>query len=165
MNSLFNQDLVVYSCDSSSLIKASAVLYPMDNFPALWDRIEELIRSERLKMSEPVYDEAMRGEVLRNWCREKELKPFLLSKVDESVQNAFQTILSNYPNLIHVQTSKSLADPWAIALAMQYQQGVVVTEEQPTGNLQGPRIPDVCKDLGIECIGIAGLAAKENWVF
>ena len=65
-------------------------------------KIEELIKSERLKMSELVYDEAMRGEVLRNWCSEIEIKPFLLSKVDESVQNAFQTILSNYPNLIHV---------------------------------------------------------------
>ena len=120
MNSLFNQDLVVYSCDSSSLIKASAVLYPMDNFPALWDRIEELIRSERLKMSEPVYDEAMRGEVLRNWCREKELKPFLLSKVDESVQNALRGIQSDYQNLTQPHTGKSSADPWVIALAMQY---------------------------------------------
>ena len=55
MNSLFNHDLVVYSCDSSSLIMASGVLYPMDNFPALWGKIEELIRSERLKMSELVY--------------------------------------------------------------------------------------------------------------
>ena len=165
MNSLFNQDQVVYSCDSSSLVMASGVLYPMDNFPALWTKIEELIRSDRLKMSEPVYDEAMRGEVLRNWCREKELKPFLLSRVDESVQTALRGIQSDYQNLTQPHTSKSSADPWVIALAMQYQQGVVVTEEQPTGNLQGPRIPDVCKDLGIECISIAGLAAKENWVF
>ena len=165
MNSLFNQDLVVCSCDSSSLVMASGVLYPMDNFPALWTKIEDLIRSDRLKMSEPVYDEAMRGEVLRNWCREKELKPFLLSRVDESVQNAFRRIQSDYPNLMHVETGKSLADPWVIALAMEYRRGVVVTEEQPTGNLRGPRIPDVCKDLGIECISIAGLVSRENWVF
>ena len=144
---------------------ASGVLYPMDNFPTLWTKIEELIRCERLKMSEPVYDEAMRGEVLRNWCGERELKPFLLSKVDEPVQNAFRRIQSDYPNLVHVASGKSLADPWAIALAMQYQRGIVVTEEQPAGNLQGPKIPDVCKDLEIECINIAGLVTKENWVF
>ena len=165
MNSLFNQDVVVYSCDSSSLVMASGVLYPMDNFPALWTKIEELIRSDRLKMSEPVYDEAMRGEVLRNWCREKELKPYLSSRVDESIQTAVRRIQSDYENLTHLHTSESSADPWVIALAMQYEQGVVVTEEQPTGNRQGPRIPDVCKELGIECIGIAGLAARENWVF
>lgn len=165
MNSLFNQDVVVYSCDSSSLVMASGVLYPMDNFPALWTKIEELIRSNRLKMSEPVYDEAMRGEVLRIWCREQELKPFLLSRVDESIQTALRDIQADYQNLAHLHTSKSSADPWVIALAMQYQQGVVITEEQPAGNLQGPKIPDVCKDLGIECINIAGLVTKENWVF
>lgn len=165
MNSLFNQDEVVYSCDSSSLIMASGVLYPMDNFPVLWGKIEELIRSKRLKMSELVYEEAMRGEVLRNWCPEKELKPFLLSKVDESIQATLRRIQWDYENLTPPHTGRSSADPWVIALAMQYQQGVVVTEEQPTGNLQGPRIPDVCKDLGIECIGIASLAARENWVF
>ena len=165
MNSLFNGDLVIYSCDTSSLIKASAVLYPMDNFPALWDKIEELIRVGRLKMSELVFDEAMRGEVLRNWCSEKNLKRSLLSKVDELVEDAFQTIQSNYPNLMHVASGKSLADPWAIALATQYQQGIVVTEEQPAGNLQGPKIPDVCKDLGVECVNIAGLVKRENWIF
>ena len=165
MHSLFNQAQVVYTSDSSSLIKASAVLYPIDNVPALWIKIEELIRSDRLKMSEPVFDEVMRGEDLKNWPREKELKPFLLSRVNESVQNALRGIQSDYENLTHVQTGKSSADPWVIALAMEYRRGVVVTEEQPTGNLQGPRIPDVCKDRGIECVNIAGLVTRENWVF
>ena len=77
MNLLFNQDQVVYSFDTSSLIKASAVLYPMENFPSLWDKIEELIRNGRLKMSEPVFDEAMRGTVLKNWCDQKSLQSFL----------------------------------------------------------------------------------------
>ena len=55
MNPLFNRDQIVYSFDTSSLIKASAVLYPMENFPSLWAKIEELIRSDRLKMSEPCF--------------------------------------------------------------------------------------------------------------
>ena len=74
MNSLFNQDQVVYSFDTSSLIKASGVLYPMENFPSLWDKIEELIRSDRLKMSELVFDEAMGGKVLRT-CFKKKILP------------------------------------------------------------------------------------------
>ena len=94
MNLPLDPDQIVYSFDTSSLIKASAVLYPMDNFPALWGKIEELIRNGRLKMSEPVFDEAMRGAVLRNWCSGKGLNPFLLSKVDDSVENVFQTIHS-----------------------------------------------------------------------
>ena len=66
---------------------------------------------------------------------------------------------------MNVKRGTSLADPWVIALAMQYQHGVVVTEEQPTGDLANPKIPDVCKDLGVEWLTIAGLVKKENWVF
>ena len=137
----------------------------MDNFPSLWDEIEELIRNGRLKMSEPVFDEVMWGAVLRDWCSEKGLKPFLLSKVDDSVENAFQTIQSKYPELMNVKRGTSLADPWVISLAMRYPKGVVVTEEQPTGDLVNPRIPDVCKDLSVECVNIAGFVSRENWVF
>ncbi len=165
MNSLFNLDQIVYSFDTSSLIMASAVLYPMENFPSLWAKIEELIRNDRLKMSEFAFDEAMRGEVLRDWCSEKDLKPYLLSKAEESMENEFQTIRSDYSELVNVDRGTSLADPWVIALAMQFQQGIVVTEERPTGNLEHPRIPDVCRDLGIEWLTIAGLVRRENWVF
>ncbi len=42
MNPLFNPDQVVYSFDTSSLIMASGVLYPMENFPSLWAKVEEL---------------------------------------------------------------------------------------------------------------------------
>ena len=165
MNLLLNPDQVVYSFDTSSLIKASAVLYPMENFPSLWDKIEELIRNDRLKMSEPAFDEAMRGAVLRNWCDGKGLQSFLESKVSGSDQNAVRTILSRYPGLVNVRRGTSGADPWVIALARQYQQGVVVTEEKFAGNLEHPRIPDVCRDLGIECVSIAGLVRREKWVF
>ena len=165
MNSLFNRDQVIYSLDTSSLIMASGVLYPMENFPSLWAKVEELIRNDRLKMSEPVFDEAMRGEVLRNWCSEKDLKPYLLSKVEDSVENERQAIQSEYSELVNVERGTSLADPWVIALARQFRQGIVVTEERPTGSLEHPRIPDVCRDLKIEWLTIAGLVKRENWVF
>ena len=165
MNLPFNQDQVVYSFDTSSLIMASGVLYPMENFPSLWAKIEELIRNDRLKMSEPAFDEAMRGKVLRDWCSEKDLEPFLLSKAEDSIENEFQAIQSKYSALVNVERGTSLADPWVIALARQYQHGIVVTEERPTGNLEHPKIPDVCKDLGIEWLTIAGLVKRENWVF
>ena len=84
MNSLLNQNQVVYSLDTSSLIEAYRILYPMENFPSLWDKIGELIRNNRLKMSEPVFEEAMRDKVLENWCNEKGLQPFLELKVSDS---------------------------------------------------------------------------------
>lgn len=162
---LFNQNQIVYSLDESSLIEAYRSLYPMENFPALWQEFEKLIKSERLKMSEFVFEDTMRDEVLDKWCREKSLKPYLELKVDDSDQTAVRNILSKYPRMLNFKKGKSGADPWVVALAMKFQKGVVITEEKLTGNLQHPRIPDVCKASNIECVTIAGIVKKENWIF
>ena len=165
MNSLFNLNQTIYSLDTSSLIDAYRFLYPMENFPALWQELEKLIRNDRLKMSEFVFAEAMRDKVLDKWCREKGLKPYLELKVDDSDQRAVRNMLSEYPGILNVKKGTSGADPWVVALAMKFQNGAVVTEEKSTGNLQHPRIPDVCKVSNIECVRIAGIVRKENWIF
>ena len=162
---LFNQNQMVYSLDTSSLIEAYRFLYPMENFPALWQELEKLIRNDRLKMSEFVFEEAIRDEVLDNWCREKGLKPYLELKVDDSDQEAVHRILSRHPGMLNVKKGTSGADPWVIALAMKFEDSVVVTEEKSTGSLQHPRIPDICKVYNIECITIAGVVKRENWIF
>ena len=46
---------------------------------------------------------------------------------------------------------RSGVDPFVIALAM-VNQDTVVTEENATGNIAKPRIPDVCDALGV-CFG------------
>jgi hypothetical protein len=165
MNSLFNHNKTIYSLDASSLIDAYRFLYPMENFPALWQEFEKLIKSDQFKMSEFAFAEAMRDKVLDEWCREKSLKPYLESKVDDSDQKLVRNILSKYPGMLNVKKGTSGADPWVVALAMKLQNAVVVTEEKLTGNLQYPRIPDVYKASNIECVTIAGIVKKENWIF
>ena len=162
---LFNQNQIVYSLDTSSLIDAYRFLYPMENFPALWQELEKLIRDNRLKMSEFVFAEAMQDEVLDKWCREKGLKPYLELKIGDSDQRAVRNMLSTYPGMLNIKKGTSGADPWMVALAMKFRNSVVVTEEKSTGNLQHPRIPDVCKVSNIECVRISGIVKRENWIF
>ena len=50
---------------------------------------------------------------------------------------------------------RSGVDPFVIALAM-VNQGTVVTEENATGNIAKPRIPDVCDALGVPCLTLIG---------
>ena len=69
MNSLFNQNQVVYIMDASSLIEAYHS-YPKGNFPSLWDKFEDLIKNDRLKMPEIVFDE-VKDEGLKEWYKEK----------------------------------------------------------------------------------------------
>ena len=57
------------SLDASSLIEAYHS-YPMELFPSLWNELEKLIKSDRLKMPELVFDE-VKDEEIQKWCAEK----------------------------------------------------------------------------------------------
>ena len=86
MNSLLNQSQVVYSLDTSALIAAYRERYPIENFPAFWRKIEELITNDRLKMSEVVFEEAMRENDIKEWCEQNALKQDFQWPIDESMQ-------------------------------------------------------------------------------
>ncbi len=72
MNSLFNHDQTVYSIDASSLIEAYHSC-PFDRFPTLWEKLEALIKDERLKMFKLVFDNEVKDEEIKEWCEEKQL--------------------------------------------------------------------------------------------
>ena len=165
MNSLLNQDQVIYSLDTSALIAAFHERYPIENFPSLWREIEALIKNGQLKMSQIVFDEAMRDTEIKQWCDENQLKPDFQMAIDESVQEQVSEVLSEFPRLVDNRTGKSGADPWVIALGLTIENCVVVTEENPTHSENRPKIPDVCTHFNLQCIKIVELIERENWVF
>lgn len=160
MNSLFNQHQTIYSLDASSLIEAYHN-YPIDNFPSLWDELEQLIKSDRLKMPEVAFDE-VKDKELKKWCEEKQLKSYIRVTIDQIDQNKVQALT---PKLVNPNTGESGGDPWVIALAQDIQDCIVVTQEKFSRNEDRPKIPNVCKDLGIECINLLELIKRENWIF
>lgn len=165
MNSLLNQDQVIYSLDTSALIAAFHERYPIENFPSFWRKIEALIKNGQLKMSQIVFDEAMRDTEIRQWCDENQLKPDFQVVIDEAVQEQVSEVLSEFPRLVDNRTGKSGADPWVIALALTIENCVVVTEENPTHSQNRPKIPDVCVHFNLQCFKIVDLIEKENWIF
>ena len=165
MNSLFNHDQVIYSLDTSALIAAFHERYPIENFPSLWREIETLIKNGRLKMSQIVFEEAMRDTEIKQWCDDNQLKQDFQVPIDESVQERVNEVLSQFPRLVDSRTGKSGADPWVIALAMITQNCVVVTEENPTNRVNRPKIPDACAYFNLQCLKIVDLIEKENWIF
>ena len=165
MNSLFNQNQFIYSLDTSALIAAFRERYPIENFPAFWSKIEELIKNDRLKMSEVVFEEAMRENDIKEWCDQNALKQNFQWPIDESMQIKVNEILREFPKLLDDRKGRSGADPWVIALAMVSQNCVVVTEEKPTYKENRPNIPDVCDGFNVECIQIVDLIRRENWIF
>ena len=165
MNSLFNHDQSIYSIDTSALIAAFHERYPIENFPSLWREIEALIKNGRLKMSQIVFEEAMRDTEIKQWCDENQLKPDFQMPIDESVQEKVSEVLSEFPRLVDNRTGKSGADPWVVALALTDENYIVLTEENPTYSRNRPKIPDACTHFHVECIKIVDLIKRENWIF
>jgi Domain of unknown function (DUF4411) len=93
------------------------------------------------------------------WVKKREA---IIVPIDSDVQTHLDSIMHKYGQLVDSRRNKSGGDPWVIALA-QARGLTVVTGEKPTHNLARPKIPDVCGDLGIPCIGIVDFFRKQGW--
>jgi len=152
---------LTYSLDSDVLIQAWRD-YPIDNFPPVWEKIEELGSNDTLGMSELILDELQRGgDDLYDWAkaRESDLVVPTSNTVDEEV-----TYLVNHYENFGIVTGKNEADPFVVAVAKAHGCSVV-TNETRSGNLNGPKIPDVCLEEEIPWIRFVDIIKQENLVF
>jgi Domain of unknown function (DUF4411) len=155
---------VRYSLDTSSLINGFRLNYPYLNFPRLWnEHVPSLVASGDLRATEEVLIELQRqDDELVQWL--VDYRDDLFIEVDEPIQHEVKEILRTHTALIHARgRGHSGADPFVIALA-KINKCTVVTEEG-RGSAKHPKIPDVCKDLGVPCIRLADLITEEGWVF
>ena len=152
--------LIVYCIDTSALINIWRESYPPDVFPGLIKDIEDLIDKDLLVAPSEVLDELKgRDDDLHRWAMAhrrmfKELTAGELENV--------RRILGQFPDLIDPNKTTPDADPFLIALAMD-NGWTVVTSERPRGPLGRPRIPDVCRTLGVRCIGLMDLLRERGW--
>jgi hypothetical protein len=96
---------------------------------------------------------------IHKWIKEREA---MVVPIDALVQEYVVEIMSKYSRLVDSKKNRSIGDPWVIALA-QARGLTVVTGEKSTGTLLKPKIPDVCKDLGVPCIEIVDFFREQGW--
>ncbi len=154
--------LRLYSVDTSALIDGLERYYPEDAFPALWQRVEELIGQGRFFVSEEVWEEVQaKDAVVKTWCQGR--KDGLVVPTDVAVAQEVQRILVDHERLVMNMKGRNRADPFVVAVAVM-KKAVVVTGETH-GTADRPKIPYVCQQLGIECIGFLDLIKLEGWKF
>ncbi len=71
--------------------------------------------------------------------------------LEYEIQASATEILTKCPQLVNTRRSRSVADPFVIALE-RVQGLTVVTAERASGSPQKPRIPDVCAGVGVKCV-------------
>ncbi len=150
-----------YCIDTSSLIAAWQELYPIENFPRLWGKIEELIKAKRLVSPvEVLHEISKRSDDLHKWLKER---GDMFRELDEAVQIAGAKVLAQFPRLVGEKKLRTSADPWVIAVA-SVENLKVVTQEKPTGSVARPNIPDVCAAMNIQTMSLLHLIRAEKWV-
>lgn len=151
-----------YVLDTSALIGAWARTYPPANFPNFWDHLDAMAQHGRILVPEEVVAElkAKQDELLI-WVRNRE--EWLKAPTTRAVMEKTRAVLSQYPGLTQASTGRGKADPFVIATAWEL--GMTVVTEERGGSEAKPKIPSVCKSLGIDCLSVVDLIRREGWSF
>lgn len=151
---------MAFSLDTSGILDAWVRNYPPDVFPAIWSDMHTAAqRGDILVIEEVVRELERKDDDVYRWVKKHES---MIVSIDIEIQRHVVEIMSFYSRLVDSKKNRSGGDPWVIALARS--RGLtVVTAEKATGGLTKPRIPDVCKDLGIEAIGVIDFFRKQGW--
>ena len=142
----------VYVFDSNIFINIQR-RHPKDIFGSLWHKLGELIDQGIIVSSIEVFDEISVGDdSLVEWVKGKKTA-FMQS--NENVQRVVRDILTKHDKLVVGGKKTNGADPFVIALA-KVNSYTVVTEETKNGNINAPKIPDVCESCGVRYINFVG---------
>ncbi len=151
-----------YCVDTSGWLDGWQRHYPPDVFPTLWAKIDALVAAGEIISSEEVYFELERkSDDLHDWVKARKQ---MLVPLDEAIQIRAATLLAEYPRLVDTLRGRSKADPFVIATAME-RNAAVVTGEIISGNLDRPRIPDVCQVKTIRCINFLQMIRELRLTF
>jgi Domain of unknown function (DUF4411) len=151
---------VRYSIDTSSLISGFRDRFPYEIIPAFWNRdLPSLVESGDLRATEEVKHELeAQDDELLAWTKEID---DLFVEVDIDIQHEVRGILRDHGRLIH--SGRSGADPFVIALARLNECAVVC--EEGSGSERNPKIPDVCANVGLQCIRLLDLVREQGWTY
>ena len=158
-------DGILYCFDSGALITPHRYRYPIDMFPPLWDRLAETFCGGSVFLCEEAFDEiANRGDKLSGWIKErKNQNPLLVRKTLKGVLKLGTEIALANPKIATSRSGKA-ADPVVIAHA-KIAGATVVTQESPSGNPDGQKVPNVCERMGVRWINFLQFMRNENYRF
>jgi hypothetical protein len=132
--------------DTSAFIEPWVRLYPPDIFGPVWEKLEELAENGLITAPADVLLELEKQkDDLHDWAKER---PSLFQTPDREVMEVFTEIVNNHPDFMKINSTKSGADPFVVALA-EVKELTVVTYETMAKQNAAPKIPNVCAARGL----------------
>ena len=149
----------IYCIDTSSLINLMPPwkkdVYRRDVLPVIWEKLESMIKNEKLISPLEVYEEIKIGQdEIYKWCKNNKK---MFSDIDDCQRQKFQNVEKQYDkNYWGNEINKPRwADPWVIALSI-CEEAIIVADEKNTQN----RIPFIAVKFSRECLGLLDFFKK-----
>jgi hypothetical protein len=165
-SSLFDEESR-YSIDTNVIVSflrgTDDEYYGSDVFAPQWQYIEQLISSRTIIAARQVEIE------LKSW-REKivGMKEWLTAhasmfvEIDSAQLSSAKNIVNAYP--IYGKTMNYLGDLTVMALAQSLSIAVLTMETvQQHSSQRRPKIPNVCREFGIDCVSVTGFLRRERF--
>ncbi len=150
--------------DANIIITPSKAYYPIDRFQLYWEWLVFHAHSHHIKLISSTYDEAIpptrtptpRDKILIEWLKEnkKDLILDINAEQSKAIQLNYSEVLSKYGDNLTEQEIIEIGADYILISTAQIIGAVVVTKEisKPKTQRENRKIPDICKELGIECI-------------
>ncbi|NBC25125.1 MAG: DUF4411 family protein [Bacteroidetes bacterium] len=143
--------------DSNFFIQAHRAHYPFDVMPGFWMKVRDLARQQEIISTDKVRTEIFKNDdQLTAWCQ-THLPPNFFK--DSSVALQEYTALVTWvntkrqhfkPSAINAFLKTDAADAWIIAYAMKEKCPVLTHEKSEPKRKSRVKIPDVCRDHGVD---------------
>ncbi len=156
----------MYCLDTNVLINSWHFWYAPATHPTFWTGLQTLAGEGRLGFPYQVYEELeLQHDDLWEWCRDR--RDQLMLPATEESEQIFAELAAEFPDLIGaLGLGQSYADLYVVAMAESRGWVVVSTEELSNSpNRRKWRIPNICRERGVDCIQPYSLIQREGWVF
>lgn len=155
-----------YCLDASVFINCWRKHYRPDVFPTFWKEIDNLIEQDTIFSCHDVFLELERQkDDLLDWADERK---HIFEQPTEDITKEMAAFMPRYQNFVYKGgASINAADPWLIIHAKLAGATVVTYERraEKKNPKKPPKIPDVCDELNIECLGVVDFLAANGLSF
>lgn len=154
-----------YWLDADVYIQAKNGPFRFEWVPGFWDFLAKQFDAGNIKSPKKVYDELTDySDLLASWCRRMRHRGICVT-ANKNVQECYGKIA----NHVHAKHPAHLAneflkggDGWVIAHAMATG-GIVVAQESERSKKGRIKVPTVCRELGVKCIGTYTMLEQLNF--
>jgi hypothetical protein len=152
-----------YCFDTSAFINGWRRYYPPKSFSSLWNHFGVMMQGGSIVCPEEVGKEIGVGkDELLLWF--KQYKECLVPISKEQLE-IVSKIVNKYPRVSDYKKPKPYsADTFVIAVA-KIEGRILITDEKPNKDPIHPRIPDMCREYGVECWDLLTFFEKEGITF